>query len=92
MIEYEVSKWSSNALAANVVVYRSLGINKELSLACMSELLRREKFGDNFKFEDFIDRELAKMPERPPKQNINDAFGSIVAGLKSLTEEVENDK
>jgi hypothetical protein len=49
-------------LAAYVVIYRALGINKELALLCMQQLCKRRSDGDSFEYEGFIEDELAKFP------------------------------
>lgn len=51
----------SDALAAYVVAYRALGVNKELAVACMEELVKRRQNGDNFDFESYIETETAKI-------------------------------
>ena len=56
------------SLAAFVVVYRTLGIDKELAMACMRELAKRREDGCEFDYEGFIEVELAKMPQ---PQNMN---------------------
>lgn len=56
----------SAALAAHVVLYKSLGLFKASAMICMSELLRRRSLGENFDFETFIDLELNKIPKIPP--------------------------
>jgi hypothetical protein len=53
----------SKTLAAQVVLYRAIGINKEISVACMQELLNRRDGGDKFDFIKFIDDELSKIPK-----------------------------
>lgn len=58
----DLSLIDSPALAAHVVVYRTLGLNKELAIASMSELLRRQQQGDSFDFDTFIQAEVAKVP------------------------------
>ena len=52
------------SLAAVVVVYRTLGIDKELSILCMHELAKRRQMGSQFDYEAFIVEELSKMPKR----------------------------
>jgi hypothetical protein len=52
----------SKTLAANVVVYRLLAINKELAIVCMQELYARRENGDDFKYEEYIERQLKEMP------------------------------
>ena len=41
----------SNVLAAYVVLYRSLGMFKNVAIACMEELARRRSVGENFDYE-----------------------------------------
>ena len=53
----------SKNLAAYVVVYRSLGMNKDISIACMEELMKRKAAGDDYDFEAYIDEEVAKIPQ-----------------------------
>ena len=57
----EIKKTPSKNLAAVVVVYRAFKINKELSIKCMEELLRREREKDEFDYESFINDELIKI-------------------------------
>lgn len=59
----EVPEADSKVLAAQVVVYRTLGINKELAKACMVELADRRNNGDDFEYEDFIDEKVGAMPQ-----------------------------
>ena len=54
---------ASKTLAAYVVVYRSLGMNKDISIACMEELMKRKAAGDDYDFEAYIDEEVAKIPQ-----------------------------
>lgn len=58
-----ISQASSDTLAARVVVYRSLGIGKDLAVQCMSELVRRRANGDQFDYEAYIESETAKIPK-----------------------------
>jgi len=60
----------SKALAAHVVVYRLLGINKELAISCMEELSERKHKGDEFEFEKYIEDQLKDMPS--PSMNEKD--------------------
>tara|TARA_Y100000310_G_C20364424_1_gene660497 strand:+ start:14 stop:340 length:327 start_codon:yes stop_codon:yes gene_type:complete len=54
---------TSETLAAHVVLYRSLNMNKDIAIACMEELMKRKKNGDDFDFETHIDNEVAKVPK-----------------------------
>lgn len=57
----------SKALAVQIVVFRLLGIRKEIAIKCMEELQRRRQNGDDFKFEEYIEKELKKSPSPSPK-------------------------
>lgn len=59
----EIPQASSKVLAAHVVVYRTLGIEKDFAIACMEELVRRRAAGDDFDYEVFIDEEVKKIPK-----------------------------
>ncbi len=59
-----ISTSTSKTLAAHVIVYRALGMNKDIAIACMQELAKRKNDGDDFDFEDFIDNELKKIPKQ----------------------------
>lgn len=59
----EIPQVDSKLLAAHVVIYRTLGINKEFAVACMEELVRRRGLGDDFDYENYIELEIAKIPK-----------------------------
>lgn len=59
----DVPEADSKVLAAQVVVYRTLGINKDLAKACMEELAARRKNGEEFNYEDYIDEKVAEIPQ-----------------------------
>lgn len=52
----------SKALAAMVVVYRHLHLEKEQAIACMEELVKRKANGDDFDYEGYISDNLKEMP------------------------------
>ncbi len=58
-----ISQVESKDLAAYVVLYKSLGMHKEIALICMQELSDRRASGDAFEFEKFIEEELKKLPK-----------------------------
>lgn len=72
-----VKDLTSKALSAHVVVFRLLGINKDLAIECMEELCSRRDHGDEFKFESYIEEQLKDMP---PTQ-INEKDKSILSKL-----------
>ena len=53
----------SPVLAAYIVAYRALGVDKEFAMLCMAELARRRSLGEDYDFEGFIEVELAKIPK-----------------------------
>jgi hypothetical protein len=57
-----IPSMSMDALAANVVVYKALGLYKDFAIKCMEELARRKNQGDTFDYEKFIEEELKKIP------------------------------
>lgn len=70
----------SESLAAQVVVYRSLGLNKEIAILCMAELARRRGLGEDFKYEEYIESEVAKIPRMQGIENkasIMNLFSSL---------------
>ena len=62
-------------LAAYVVVYRTLGINKQLAIDCMIELANRKITGSDFDYEKFIDDEVKKIP----KINTDDKHSKVLS-------------
>jgi hypothetical protein len=53
----------SESLCHYVVLFRTLGLEKQFSILCMEELVRRrDKLGDEFFFEDFIDSAAKTVP------------------------------
>lgn len=67
---------TSESLAAQVVAYRALKMNKEQAILAMAELGVRRAKGDTFEFEQFIDTELAKIP-KIPEFNIKQLTGNL---------------
>jgi hypothetical protein len=70
-------------LAAYVVVYRALGINKEFAIICMEELSRRRKNGDDFEYEDYISEQLrvfSDITSSVSKTNLSKIINSVIKG------------
>lgn len=92
-----VSKGNSRNLAAHIVVYKSLGIDKDLALLCMEELAKRRANGEDFDFEDFVETELVKIPKiesidilhisRSIMGNVN-SLGDLMKSAQSLKDKV----
>lgn len=80
----KVSDLSSKVLCAYIVSYRALGVNKQLSIECMQELMRREAAGDNFDYYSYIEDELAKIPkiENINHNNLFNILKSTIAEIK----------
>ncbi len=79
---------SSEQLAAQIVVYKSLGINKSLALCCMLELARRRNLGEDFQYENFIEDELKKIPQIS-NYNITKLVNDIKFSVGSVTEKLQ---
>lgn len=54
---------TSETLAAYVVIYKALNMDKELALLCMKELAVRRELGQDFDYESYIEEELSKFPK-----------------------------
>lgn len=70
----------SKELAARVVAYRLLKVNKELAIKCMEELALREKNGDNFNYNEYIKIELEKSPKPYADKSIVDLLKNVSKG------------
>lgn len=78
-----MSQAHSEALAAHIVLYKVLGINKLTAVECMRELGRRRQLGEEFEYEVFIDVEASKIPK---VQNLN-LFGlQDLLNIKQITQ------
>jgi len=74
MIKEQIKQALPEDLAAHIVVYKTLGINKELAVNCMIELANRKKLGSDFDYEKFIDEEVNKIP----KINVQDSESKVL--------------
>jgi hypothetical protein len=75
----------SKDLAAHIVLYRVLGMDKEFAKLCMAELCARRDVGDNFDYENFIESEILKIP-KPAPVNITSILSNIGSGIKKIKE------
>jgi len=86
--QINIEKLSNESLAAQVVVFRLLGINKDLSILCMEELVKRKQLGDTFDYDSWIKIELEKSPKpestEEPNKMINMLQGILKSKLGSL--------
>lgn len=62
LVKNNIPTYSSQKLCEMIVCHRYLGINEEISIACMVELGKRRGSGDNFDFEEYIDTSLKTLP------------------------------
>lgn len=75
----QLRRLSSQTLAAQVVVFRTLRIDRALAERCMAELLyRRDVLGDDFDFDNYIKTEIEKIPQ--PQSHMAKAFSSGILG------------
>jgi len=58
----DIRQAKSKDIANYVVIYKILGIHRELSIKCMEELHRREQAGDDFDYTAYINKEGEKSP------------------------------
>lgn len=72
----DIKAASSKVLAAQVVAYRLININKELAIKCMEELSRRRaEDGEVFDFESYIEEKTkVDLPERIDLSKLSNIF------------------
>lgn len=71
---------TNQALCQIILSYRYLGIYKEQTVICMEELSFRRSNGDDFIYEDFIDKLLKDLPEI--RMNLKDILNIKIGGIK----------
>jgi len=54
---------ASEVLASHVVVYKTIGLDRELAQVCMKELSRRRSLGEDFDYEQFIEDKIKDFPK-----------------------------
>ena len=78
-------KKESKVLAAQVVAYRALGLDRDGSILAMQELVKRKEAGDEFDYEKFIADELSQLAKPTGLPNISFGLQEIFSGgLSSL--------
>ena len=80
----DLSTINSKILAAQVVAYKLLGINKKLSLQCMQELHLRRTKGDDFDYESFIENQIESI-------NLGLLNNNILQNQFSIFQKIIND-
>ncbi len=59
---------NSEALATRVVLFRTLGFQKDEAIAAMQELTERKAAGDSFDYEKWIADQIEKFPKQKPNK------------------------
>jgi len=74
---------SSKTLAAIVMSYRALGLNKPQAIAAMQELAERKANGDDFDYETWIKEQLKNVPKVKSEQRsaMSLAFNMLAGGM-----------
>jgi len=62
-IRAQIHTFASTKLADVVIMARYIGLYKDLSVDAMKELSDRRVAGDSFKFEEYIEDNLSKLPK-----------------------------
>jgi len=58
----DIKKYSSEALCNIIVTSRYFNLDMAIQAACLGELGFRQKNGDTFDFEGYINKELSELP------------------------------
>lgn len=82
-LQESIKTSDSEALAAQVVIYRVLNLRKEIATLCMEELVLRRKNGEEFDYEDWIDKKVAEMP-KPQGLDLVNTSQQLVSAKKSI--------
>jgi len=77
----DIRQAKSKDIANYVVIYKILGIHRELSIKCMEELHRREQAGDDFDYTAYINKEV----EKSPKSQMSDKDKNILLGMFKMS-------
>ena len=76
-----IAERSSETLAAQVIAYRLLGIDKTGAIEAMGELAARKKSGDDFDYNAFIKEKMDAAPkpniDLSNMKNLNDILASF---------------
>lgn len=69
---------NNEVLAAHIVTFRHLGINKELAIASMQILAQRKKEGSDFDYQSYIEEKLAEAPSPQMDEKQKSAIQNII--------------
>ncbi len=78
-----ISERTSQALAATIVVFRTLGFCKQESIEAMQELHIRKLAGDTFDYNSYIDEKIKAMPDISVGEKQMEAFKSVIKNVKT---------
>lgn len=76
--EEELRSKKSEVLAAQVVAYRLLKLNKETAILCMQILAERKAAGSDFDYAKYIEEKLAESPKPTLDDKQKKMFRSIL--------------
>jgi hypothetical protein len=62
-IKDNIIHYDSKKLCQIIVSNRYLNMNKDLAILAMQELSKRRQLGDDFNFEEFIEKSLEELPK-----------------------------
>lgn len=63
LVKKNLNSYSSNKLCEIIVCDRYFGCYKEIAIICMEELARRRLAGDDYAFEDYIQKSFNELPK-----------------------------
>jgi hypothetical protein len=63
VVRSKVPTYTSEKLSEMIVCERYFGFHPDVAIMCMEELASRRIKGDNFPFEDYIDKAFAELPK-----------------------------
>lgn len=70
--DQQIKEAKSKILAGYVITYRLLGLNKDLAMKCMNELMIRKETGDDFEFENYIENNVKDTQKQYKPKNTLD--------------------
>jgi hypothetical protein len=63
IVRTNVPSYSSEKLCEMIVCDRYFNFNREIAIICMKELASRREKGDDFQFEDYIEKSYNTLPK-----------------------------
>lgn len=62
-LKKNIPNYTSQKLCEMIAIDRCFGSYKEIAVICMEELAVRRIAGDNYEFEDYIDKAFSELPK-----------------------------